>query len=58
MGGDHVAAQYLLCNIISNIFQRVDSHGMLIGKLALNISGLSPAAGPLLEKCAPIDDMM
>ncbi|BFZ02319.1 hypothetical protein BsWGS_05358 [Bradybaena similaris] len=35
--GDKLAAEYLLCNIVSNVYARAD--GLALGKLCINISG-------------------
>ena len=35
--GDHVAAQYLLCNLVSTVYARHDV--VPVGKFSLNISG-------------------
>ncbi|EKX45354.1 hypothetical protein GUITHDRAFT_163251 [Guillardia theta CCMP2712] len=40
--GDEVAAEYLLCHLISRIYHRL--HGVPVGKLSLALSGLQPGS--------------
>uniref|UniRef100_A0A0B7A4M6 Mini-chromosome maintenance complex-binding protein n=1 Tax=Arion vulgaris TaxID=1028688 RepID=A0A0B7A4M6_9EUPU len=45
--GDRLAAEYLLCNLVSNVYTRAD--GLPLGKLSVNISGC-----PAVQKYATL----
>jgi hypothetical protein len=51
LGGDRLAAEYLLLHCISGIYQRVEN--LCLGQMALNLSDVPPAPAPMQVRLAP-----